>query len=77
MNAAGDVPVAALTRDDLTAVSSTLRQNLHTAIILADRRLAGSIIKEIGVENGRLADRLNALLKEFQFDKLAELTKAE
>jgi len=64
-----------LSVDDLTAVSPILRQKLHTAIILADRRQAGVIIDEIRKENGRLADRLDVLLKAFQFDQLAQLTK--
>ena len=66
---------APLSVADLTAVSPTLRQELHTAIIIADRRQAVVVVDEIRKENGRLADRLDALLKAFQFDQLAQLTE--
>lgn len=76
-NGDGDRQVAdiSLLAEDLTAVSPTLRQSLHNAIIMADRRQAIVLIDEIRVENGRLAEKLDALLNTFQLDKLAELTQ--
>ena len=77
-NETNDKPEAVktpLSVEDMADISPALRQELHTAIIVADRRRAGVVIDEIHKENGRLADKLNALLKSFQFDQLAQLTE--
>jgi signal transduction histidine kinase/CheY-like chemotaxis protein len=72
---APQVADTSLLPEDLAVVSAPLRQELHTAIIMADRRQATALVDKIRVENGRLADKLDALLQAFQFDKLAELTQ--
>ncbi len=75
VNAVSQDNDAPLSPEQLAVIPATLRDELHIAIIMADRRQAGELIEKIREEHGRLADRLDALLREFQFDKLAELTK--
>ncbi len=69
------LPAVQLSPERLADVPPPLRAQLHQAALIADRRAAHDTIASIRQQDDPLADMLDALVENFQFDWLADLVK--